>query len=172
MLVVDLVCEHGHRFEGWFASGVDLASQQSRGLLTCPVCGDAHVVRVPSASHVVTTQHSKPDAGPSEPMPASEPTTLPPQATSVAAQHGGEAPDSQVVRQLQALWLNTVRDLVNNTEDVGARFPQEVRAMHHGDAPERAVRGQATPDERQALRDEGIEVIALPVPDALKGSVH
>jgi hypothetical protein len=167
MLVVDLSCAQGHRFEGWFASSDDLSSQQSRGLLTCPVCGDAHVTRVPSASHVVLPSHSPKSAS----APASKSASAP-VAGPLGPAEGGKAPDPEVVRQLQAMWLNTVRDIVSNTEDVGERFPEEVRAMHHGDAPERAVRGQASPEERQALRDEGIEVIALPVPDAIKGSLH
>jgi hypothetical protein len=167
MLVVDLSCAQGHRFEGWFASSDDLSSQQSRGLLTCPVCGDAHVTRVPSASHVVLPSHSSRSSSAAATETASASVAGP----AVGAE-GGKGPDPEVVRQLQAMWLNTVRDIVSNTEDVGERFPEEVRAMHHGDAPERAVRGQASPEERQALRDEGIEVIALPVPDAVKGSLH
>jgi hypothetical protein len=166
MLVVDLSCAQGHRFEGWFASSDDLSSQQARGLLTCPVCSDAHVTRVPSASHVVVSSHSARLTPPASGS-VSAPAPAPAQSSD-----GDKAPDPEVVRQLQAMWLTTVREIVSNTEDVGERFPEEVRAMHHGDAPERAVRGQASPEERQALRDEGIEVIALPVPEALKGSLH
>ncbi len=61
MLVVDLHCAHGHHFEGWFASSDDLASQQARGLVSCPVCGDHEVVRRPSAPHLMSS-HLK--AGP------------------------------------------------------------------------------------------------------------
>src|SRR5947208_803380 len=50
MIVFDLVCAAGHRFEGWFDSPADFASQQERKLLGCPSCGDAHVRRVPSAT--------------------------------------------------------------------------------------------------------------------------
>lgn len=174
MLVVDLSCAHGHRFEGWFASGDDLASQQSRGLLTCPVCGDAHVTRVPSASHVVLPAHGA-RASARASKGADEPSTQQPAGKPSVPAHvadSAQAPDPDLVRQLQAMWLSTVRDIVSNTEDVGEKFPDEVRAMHHGDAPERAVRGQASPEERQALRDEGIDIIALPVPEAIKGSVH
>jgi hypothetical protein len=172
MLVVDLNCALGHRFEGWFASSDDLAAQQAKGLVTCPVCGDAHVSRVPSASHVVV--HSggdKPHPGDASGQPAAAKASKP----SVPVPTSGppsQAPDPELVRQLQAMWLSTVREIVQNTEDVGDSFPEEVRAMHHGDAPERAVRGQASPEERQALRDEGIEVIALPMPEGIKGPLH
>ena len=64
MLVVDLHCAHGHHFEGWFASSDDLVSQQARGLVSCPVCGDHEVVRRPSAPHL-NVSHLK-----AEPLPS------------------------------------------------------------------------------------------------------
>jgi len=173
MLVVDLNCAMGHRFEGWFASSDDLVAQQAKGLVTCPVCGNAHVTRVPSASHVVVhhggERRRQDDEAASQAAAAVEPK---PSAPVAIAGPAPQAPDPEVVRQLQAMWLSTVREIVRNTEDVGDSFPDEVRAMHHGAAPERAVRGQASPDERQALRDEGIEVIALPMPEGIKGPLH
>ncbi|MEK0418086.1 MAG: hypothetical protein RI949_2092, partial [Pseudomonadota bacterium] len=72
----------------------------------------------------------------------------------------------------QALWLQTVRNVLENTEDVGERFPQEARRIHFGEAPSRGIRGQATPQEQAALLEEGIEVMALPIPSALKGPVQ
>jgi hypothetical protein len=68
--------------------------------------------------------------------------------------------------------LKAVRELVARTEDVGERFATEARRIHYGETPERAIRGQATADEREALRDEGIEIMALPLPQALKGPVQ
>jgi len=52
MIVFDLLCIVGHRFEGWFGSAEDFASQKERRLLACPSCGSAAVERVPSASRV------------------------------------------------------------------------------------------------------------------------
>ncbi len=73
---------------------------------------------------------------------------------------------------LQALWLHTVREVMKQTVDVGDRFPEEARRIHYGEAESRAIRGHATPEERVALADEGIEVMALPVPRALSGPVQ
>jgi len=70
------------------------------------------------------------------------------------------------------MYLQAVRHVLANTEDVGDRFADEVRGMHHGDLPERAVRGQATAQEREALQDEGIDVLSLPLPDGIKGSLQ
>jgi hypothetical protein len=73
------------------------------------------------------------------------------------------------LEQMQRVFLQAVRQVVANTEDVGTRFPEEARKIHHGEAPARGIRGQATEEEREELRDEGIEVYSLPIPEALKG---
>lgn len=82
----------------------------------------------------------------------------------------GEA--TEMLEAVQAVYLQAVREVLAQTEDVGARFADEARSIHHGDAPVRPIRGQTTPEEREALQDEGIEVLSLPVPDALKGPVQ
>jgi len=175
MLVVDLHCSQGHQFEGWFASADELASQQARGLVTCPVCGDHEVVRLPSAPRLNTlsmreqegaqSSCSRPGAQPQTAGVGVNPLTQPvasPQSPAASA-------DAQALR---AMYLQVVRHVLSHTEDVGARFAQEARDMHHGDAPERPIRGQASADEKQALREEGIEVWSLPVPDGADGQVH
>ena len=58
--------------------------------------------------------------------------------------------------------LRRLREIVHATENVGARFPEEARRIHYDEVPARPIRGQASPDEAQALRDEGIEFAALP----------
>lgn len=75
---------------------------------------------------------------------------------------------AEAVQALQAMYLHAVRQVVANTEDVGDRFADEARRMHYGDTPERAIRGQASPQQREELRDEGIEVLSLSIPAALK----
>ena len=72
----------------------------------------------------------------------------------------------------QAAFLNAVRHVLANTEDVGDRFANQARAMHYGDAEPRSIRGQATPREAIELIEEGIDVMALPVPAALKETLQ
>ena len=49
MKVLDLQCQHAHSFEGWFGSEDDFQSQLARGLVQCPLCGDAHITKMLSA---------------------------------------------------------------------------------------------------------------------------
>jgi len=142
MKVLDLRCGAGHAFEGWFASEEDYGSQRERGLLDCPLCGDATVMRLPSAPRLNLSGAQAP-AQPSVQAPAAEDRMPGPPAA---------------VRLVEA-----VAELLRHAEDVGPRFAEEARRIHYGQSDARAIRGQATPREREALSDEGIEVFTLPV---------
>ncbi|MBO9646596.1 MAG: DUF1178 family protein, partial [Pseudacidovorax sp.] len=72
----------------------------------------------------------------------------------------------------EARWMRAVREVLARTEDVGDRFAQEARRMHHGEVEERGIRGQATPEETAALLEEGIAVLPLPLPPALKETLQ
>lgn len=146
MKVLNLQCSHGHGFEGWFGSEDDYRSQLQRGLVECPMCGDTGVAKLPSAPRL--------NLG-AQPEPASKQEVV-------------AMPDTA----LQAAWLKMVRHVMANTEDVGERFAEEARRIHYGESDERGIRGQATREETQALLEEGIGVLPLPVPKALKGPVQ
>jgi hypothetical protein len=144
MKVIDLRCQSGHRFEGWFASDDDFLDQNGRGLIECPLCADKVVVRLPSAPRLNLS--------------SSATASRPPEASPEAA--------------LQARWMQMVRQVMAQTEDVGERFTDEARRIHYGEAPERGIRGQASAEQREALAEEGIEVHALPLPAAFKDSLQ
>ncbi len=148
MKVLDLKCAHEHVFEGWFASEDDFQSQLGRGLVTCPVCGDAQIAKQLSAPRL--------NLGAAAPEPAR------PAAPS------GEVTAAMAGPQMQALWLKAMRQIMANTEDVGDRFADVARQMHYGQEQERGIRGQTTTQEAAELLEEGISVMPLILPDALK----
>ena len=151
MIIFELACGHGHRFEGWFASGEEFTRQQEQSLVACPVCDDAHIERLPSARVSVTKGATRDNAPPAEPGEERQPS-------------GGAAAG------LPAEAIAKLREIVRNTENVGRRFPEEARKIHYQEAPARAIRGQASRDEAQALTDEGIEFASLP--PFLTGDTH
>ncbi|MBY4895769.1 DUF1178 family protein [Cupriavidus sp. AU9028] len=153
MKVLDLRCAQDHRFEGWFASEDDAQSQISRGLVQCPVCADQAVTRLPSAPRLNLSGATAP-------------------AAPVAGKPAEADPQRQAQAALQALYLKAVRQVLAQTEDVGDRFAEEARRMHYDEAPERGIRGKASPEEVRALAEEGIETFPLVVPDALKQTAH
>lgn len=145
MKVLNLQCAHAHAFEGWFGSEDEFQEQIARGLVECPMCGDTAVAKMPSAPRL--------NLGAGEPQPKREVMT-----TNDAS--------------MQAEWLKMVRHVMANTEDVGERFPDEARRIHYGETEERSIRGQASHQETQELLEEGIGVVPLPIPKALKGPMQ
>jgi hypothetical protein len=175
MKVLNLRCAHGHGFEGWFGSERDVAEQIERGLVECPLCGNAQIERMPTAPRLSLSSSRAARASPARRIDKTDRVV---EREPVA--DAGQAPRTDVVLpahpdrpSMEALWMHAVRQVMANTEDVGTRFADEARRIHYGEVPERGIRGQASPDETEALRDEGIEVHALPMPTALKGgSAH
>ncbi len=174
MKVLDLQCGQHHVFEGWFGSEDDYQSQLARGMLTCPLCGDAQVTKKLSAPRLnLHTTRGERDA-----------CQTPSAHTKHAAQEAAAAdvseshtppilPSLQDVAnlepaQLQAALITMARHVVANSEDVGDSFPEEARKMHYGESEARNIRGHATPEETEELMDEGIAVMPLPLADLLK----
>lgn len=162
MKVLDLQCAHQHRFEGWFASEDDYLGQAARGLVGCPLCGDTHIQKMLSAPrlNLRAARQQTPDHPNAEPQAGS-------QAGGDTA-HGPEAPSLE----WQAKFLTAMREVMANTEDVGERFADQARAMHHGDMDARSIRGRTSPEVALELMEEGIGVLPLPPLPALKETLQ
>jgi hypothetical protein len=142
MIVFELICSEQHRFEGWFASGDDFDQQRLGGLLCCPVCSTGQVAKLPTAK--LGRSGEDVTAGP---KPAHAPTRRSvPGAVQIAAV------------------TEFIDHVLQNTEDVGRGFPAEARRIHREEAPRRGIRGTATREETEALLEEGIPVLSLPIP--------
>jgi len=147
MKVLNLQCSQHHGFEGWFASEDEFQRQLERGQVECPLCGDTTVKKMLSAPRL--------NLGAARPQPQPRQEVM-------------STPDAS----MQAAWLKMVRHVMANTEDVGDRFPEEARRIHYGESEERGIRGQASPQETEALMEEGIGVLPLPIPKALKETLQ
>ncbi len=156
MIRFDLKCTDNHVFEGWFGSSADYESQKERGLLECPICGDGRIGKAPMAPNVA----SRKDFGTRAPIPV--PTTSSQEAVA-AGESDGEITPARMVAMLRTLR----RHVEQNADHVGAKFAEEARRIHYGEAEERGIYGEATPDEVEDLQDEGIEIGSIPwLPDS------
>ncbi|MES2414925.1 MAG: DUF1178 family protein [Pseudomonadota bacterium] len=164
MKVLNLQCAHQHSFEGWFGSEDDFQSQLARGLVECPMCSDKSVQKMPSAPRLNFGGHAAPAVATAPASGAGEPVQ-----TAVATV---PVPSSAINPEAQAAFLKALRHVVANTEDVGERFADEARRMHYGDAETRNIRGQASMQETVELLEEGIDVMPLALPAALKETLQ
>lgn len=149
MKVLDLQCGQRHVFEGWFASEDDFLDQRARGLVTCPMCGDASIVKRLSAPRLNLGSSASAESA----------------SNDLVALAGTEP-------SLQATWMALVRKILANTDDVGTKFAEEARKIHYGETKERGIRGKASRAQTESLIEEGIAVMPLLLPEALKETLQ
>lgn len=166
MIVFDLTCEHGHRFEGWFKSSSAFEDQRLRGLVSCAQCGNTAVGKAPMAPAVPAKSNTKPDLG-SKPVPQRH---AQPQPVPVSDAGEGQAvinapPPAEVQKAIEALAKAQATALEKSTY-VGKDFVKEAREMHYGERDAAPIHGQASLEEARELVEEGVAVAPLPLPVA------
>jgi hypothetical protein len=137
MIKYALGCAEGHEFESWFIDSAAYEKQRKRGFVVCPECGSTAVEKAIMAPAVVGGERGV-CAAPAESL------------------------LDEKRRRAREMIVRLRQEIEANTDDVGAKFPEVARAIQAGDEPERAIRGQASPDEARALIEEGVSVLPLP----------
>jgi hypothetical protein len=141
MIKYALSCDKAHSFESWFPNSESYDVQARRGLIACPECGSARVSKAIMAPAIVGGDKSRPRQEAN--------------AAPVALLDERQQRLREIARQLR-------QEIIANSDDVGAKFPEEARAIHDGDAPARSIRGQATAEEARALIEDGVGVLPMP----------
>ena len=135
MIQYSLKCENDHSFDSWFASADAYDKLADNGMVSCAVCGSTKVSKAIMAPRVRTTKGKEAPVAP----------TLPTEKSAA----------EQAMAEMRA-------QVEQNSEYVGTNFATEARSMHLGDAPERAIFGEAKPEEAKSLIEDGIPVTPLP----------
>jgi len=151
MIHYNLRCSADHGFDGWFNDSASFDKQAKRGLVECPVCGDTKIERALMTPAVSTSRA----VAPVETVPEAKTEVLPPAVPTMAG--GGRLP-AQMIAMLQKLRA----EVEKNCDYVGPQLAEEARKIHRGEAEERGIYGETTPDEAEALAEEGIELRQIP----------
>jgi len=138
MISFDLKCSKGHEFESWFQSGDAFDRLVKAKQVNCPICGDINITKALMAPAVSGTKKNK---------------------------ESNSSITTNAVDYMNA--MRTIRrQIEENSDYVGKQFAEEARKIHYGEADERNIYGEATKEEADALKDEGIECERVPwVPD-------
>jgi hypothetical protein len=134
VIIYDIKCENGHKFEGWFKDRQAWISQNSLRLVSCPVCNSSQVEIIPSSITIVGKDSRKADNIPVK-----------------------ELSPAKAMQMLHHF-------IENNFEDVGNRFAEVALKIHSGDEEKRNIKGTTTPQEEASLREEGVQFIKVPIP--------
>jgi hypothetical protein len=133
VIIYDLKCGDGHKFEGWFQDREAFEEQKSRTLIACPVCGKTDASLVPSSVAVMARDGRS----------SREKTEV-------------EVSTQKILREFQEY-------IHKNFDDVGEKFAEVALRIHHGEEEKRNIKGVTTQSEEETLRDEGVQFIKLPL---------
>jgi hypothetical protein len=155
MIRFSLRCENDHQFESWFKDGEAYDRMAAVGLIECPTCGDTHIAKALMTPAVAKTRGVKgrPEAVPA--VPAKAPA---PRPSSDGPHHAAGPMPAQVMALLQRMR----QEIETNCDYVGPEFAKEARRIHDGEVEARGIYGEASDEEAEALRDDGIDIARLP----------
>ncbi|WP_135080030.1 DUF1178 family protein [Terasakiella sp. SH-1] len=155
MICYQLLCEHDHQFEAWFRDSAAFDEQAAHGEIQCPFCENDQIRKAMMAPAVASRKDVQ--------VRTSQDQEKAIQAAEKAASDMRDGADPQDAAQAFMEVVSTIQKHVeDNCEYVGEQFADEARAMHYGDSEMRDIYGEATQQETEDLRDEGIEVISIP----------
>jgi len=158
MIIFDIKCKYGHVFEAWFSSGAAFETQRDGGEIECPSCGSNEVTKAIMAPNIGTKSNRRQKAAH---LPAGDAVG---ELAESAEAVGMTSLPPRLQDELERV-LSKVQEHVERTcEYVGSDFPEEARKIHYGETPDRGIYGEATIEESEELLDEGIDIIALPMP--------
>ncbi len=155
MIHYQVRCQAGHEFDGWFKDSATFDRQVKRGLIECPVCGDASVTRALMAPALPRAATAPPPSAPNTPEPPAE---------TAKAVGGKPIPD-----QMRAVLQRMRSEIESNCDYVGPGFADEARRIHRGETARRGIYGEASSEEAESLHDEGISVARIPWVDRAEG---
>ncbi len=156
MISFDLKCTHGHVFEAWFRSSEAYEDQRCRGLIGCPMCGDADVTKALMAPAVAAKGNRRGDA------------PAPKQELALAA----DKPDGARFHALLSAIAQAQSQMLETSQWVGDKFADQARAMYYGEMDHAAIHGTADAREARAMMEEGVPVAPLLVPTAPPEETH
>ena len=134
MKVYNLQCEEGHSFEGWFRSENDFISQTKKELFSCPICDNSSISRIPSAAHIQSNKA-----------------------------RDTRINNNTISHEVQKKLVEVAKQILKDSENVGSRFAEEAKKIHRKESKVRSIHGTATLKESLELKDEGIDVLTLPL---------
>ena len=134
MIVYKLKCSFGHESEGWFKDIKSFEKQKKLELVTCPVCGNNDISKIPTSTRSIKSKEGKETNAKSQPP--------------------------NIGYALLKKMMNRVK---KNFENVGEKFPEEARKIHYGETPAKNIYGTTTEVEEKKLKEEGIEFFKFPI---------
>ena len=134
MIKYNLKCKNDHEFVSWFSNSEEFDKLNKKNLLECIFCYSKNISKSIMAPMISNSKNSE------------EKINL---------------IDKDFKNKKNEL-IELRRYIENNFEYVGKDFSKKVREVYYDKKSKKAIYGKATPEEREELAEEGIDLLSIP----------
>ena len=134
MIKYNLKCKNDHEFVSWFSNSEEFDKLNKKNLLECIFCSSKNISKSIMAPMISNSKNIE------------EKINL---------------IDKDFKNKKNEL-IELRRYIENNFEYVGKDFSKKVREVYYDKKSKKAIYGKATPEEREELAEEGIDLLSIP----------
>ena len=135
MIKYILKCCKGHEFESWFSNSNEFDKLNKKKLLECIYCSSNNIKKSIMAPMISGSKKDKDE-------------------NTILLKENLSTKKNELLK---------IRKFVEkNFEYVGDKFSQKVREVYYDRNTKKSIYGTTTPEEREELAEEGIDLISIP----------
>ena len=133
MIKYNLKCKNRHEFESWFSDSKEFEKLKSKKMIECTFCGTKSIEKSIMSPNILNNEDKD---------------------KSIKSYKN--------LQKIKEDLLKMRNFVEKNFEYVGKDFPREVRNIYYDKRKNKNIYGKATEEETEELKDEGIELTAIP----------
>ena len=134
MIKYNLKCHNDHEFESWFSNSKEFEKLNKKRLLECIFCSSKKINKSIMAPTILNSKEKD---------------------------NQNEIINQDFKDEKNKL-LNLRKYIEKNFEYVGKNFGKKVREVYYDKKNKNAIYGTTTPEEREELAEEGIDLLSIP----------
>ena len=134
MIKYNLKCHSDHEFESWFSNSKEFEKLNKKGLLECIFCSSKKINKSIMAPSILNLKEKDDQI---------------------------EITNKDFKDEKNKL-LNLRKYIEKNFDYVGKDFGKKVREVYYDKKNKNAIYGTTTPEEREELAEEGIDLLSIP----------
>ena len=133
MIKYILKCKNDHEFESWFSNSEEFEKLNNKNLLECIYCSSKKI----------------------------EKSIMSPMVTNSKTEENFQISKSEFAKEKNQL-LKLRKYIEKNFDYVGKDFGKKVREVYYDKKSQKAIYGTTSPEEREELAEEGIDLLTIP----------
>jgi len=134
MIKYNLKCQNDHEFESWFSDSEEFDKLNQKKLLECIYCNSKKINKS-IMSPMISNSKNKEDL---------------------------IKIDNKVLKKEKNKLLFLRKYIESNFDYVGEDFSKKVREVYYDKNNKKGIYGNATPEEKEELAEEGIDLLSVP----------